>query len=369
MCGAGQAGSNGGDGFAGNGGGAGRVAQKTFLSASLPSTVAVTCGTSTAWGNPSNLAQSSFGTYLYASGPSGGPNDEISASTLEAANSYNYPMMYGNGGSEDVGFATGKHGSAFQGGGGGAGGSTAQWGNGGNGWPGGKAATNKTDLVYVAEGGGGAGGASGPTGAAGTPGGYDPITGFGNGGGGGGEGVNFVGGNGGAAVRGGGGGGGGCCALGWGPSLGGAGGDGFVRVRTLCYDSSGSGGQPSLSNFSYSLANNIAVTTSWGTVLTANVSVGTWLVNATLTVETTVNQQTMQFRLYDPIANAVISSSSLHMEHSNEPHGASLSSLATFGGTQTLLLQAKMVSGTGNVLASDEGFSGTSTKMAVVKIA
>lgn len=233
MCGAGQSGSGGGVGSGGFGGGAGRSAAKTFLSADLPSTIAVTCGTSQPFGIANNSAQSSFGTYLYASGPSGGPNEELSASSIETASTFNYFAMYGNGGNPDVGFAEGKHGSAFQGGGGGAGGFAVQWGNSGNGWAGGKAATNQVDTSEVKSGGGGAGGAAGAPGANGTAGGFDAITGFGHGGGGGGEGLSGAGGNGGAAVRGGGGGGGGCCATG--TSLGGAGGNGFVRVRTMCF--------------------------------------------------------------------------------------------------------------------------------------
>ena len=233
MCGAGQAGSNGGVDTVGFGGGAGRSATKTFIAADLPSTVTVTCGISQSFGYVNNAAQSSFGTYLYASGPGGGPNDEVSASSVETAGTNNYTMMYGNGGNPDVGFAAGLHGSSFQGGGGGSGGWVAQWGNGGNGWAGGKAATNQVDITQVSAGGGGAGGAAGGTGANGTAGGFDAITGFGHGGGGGGQGFGGLGGNGGSAVRGGGGGGGGNC--GTGTSLGGAGGNGFVRVRTLCF--------------------------------------------------------------------------------------------------------------------------------------
>lgn len=233
MCGAGQYGGDGNVGQGGFGGGAGRSAQKTFLAADLPATVTVTCGISQGWANALPAATSSFGTYLYAEGPSGGPSDNVSGSDIEGSNGLYYLRMYGNGGDADFGGAEGSHGSAFQGGGGGAGGWQANWGNFGNGFPGGKAATNETTPWEVAKGGGGAAGSASGVGTPGSAGGYDPVTGFGNGGGGGGEGFSGPGGNGGSAVRGGGGGGGGKCATG--TSLGGAGGNGFVRVRTMCF--------------------------------------------------------------------------------------------------------------------------------------
>lgn len=234
MCGAGMSGQDGQTSQAGSGGGAGRSASKTFLAASLPSTVAVTCGVAQSYGQYGNDLQSSFGTYVYASGPSGGIEQAFSGSSIEAtaANPPWYDRVYGNGGSFEYGMRKGFHGASFQGGGGGAGGDFAKFRN-RDGAAGGKAATNETDLGVVASGGGGDGGATGSTGSAGSAGGYDTITGFGDGGGGGGEGTAGAGGNGGAAVRGGGGGGGGKGTTAGG--LGGAGGNGFVRVRTMCF--------------------------------------------------------------------------------------------------------------------------------------
>lgn len=234
MCGAGMNGQDSPGYQAGSGGGAGRSAAKTFLAADLPSTVPVTCGIAQPYGNFVNDLQSSFGTYVYASGPSGGIEQAFSGSSIEAtaANPPWYDRIYGNGGSWEYNKRTGFHGASFQGGGGGAGGDFTQFRN-RDGAAGGKAATNQIDFGVVASGGGGAGGATGSTGAAGSAGGFDPITGFGHGGGGGGEGQAGAGGAGGAAVRGGGGGGGGKGTTVGG--LGGAGGNGFVRVRTMCF--------------------------------------------------------------------------------------------------------------------------------------
>lgn len=235
MCGAGQAGNAGSTGGGGAGGSAGKPATKTFLASALASTVSVTCGASQPYGSVSNSAQSSFGTYLYASGPQLGPNDSLGGASIEAgaiAAGLQFNLLWGQGGGSDEGLTAGNHGSAFHGGGGGMGGDTAGLGQ-AAGFAGGKASTNQMDGNAPATGGGGAGGASGTTGVAGTAGGYDTITGFGNGGGGGGEGTAGAGGAGGAAVRGGGGGGGGKGTTAGG--AGGAGGAGFVRVRTICF--------------------------------------------------------------------------------------------------------------------------------------
>jgi hypothetical protein len=235
MCGAGMSGQDGQTYQAGSGGGAGRSAAKTFIAADLPSTVPVTCGIAQPYGDSNNASQSSFGTYVYASGPSGGIENAFSGSSIEAtaANGLSYDRIYGNGGSFEYGIRVGFHGASFQGGGGGAGGDFVKFRN-RDGAAGGQAATNQIGFLgTIASGGGGAGGATGNTGVAGSAGGFDPITGFGHGGGGGGEGQAGAGGNGGAAVRGGGGGGGGKGTTVGG--LGGAGGNGFVRVRTMCF--------------------------------------------------------------------------------------------------------------------------------------
>jgi len=237
MCGAGVAGQPGTTTGAGNGGGAGRVAAKTFLAADLPSTVSITCGAARAYSVSHGTSHdSAFGTYLYAAG--GGKNgdsignsssDSIIAHLTADASS----KCFGTGGGEETNAVVdGCVGPAFGPGGGGYGGwdgySQAAGGAGG------KASSGQYQAgPSPATGGGGTGGASGTTGVAGTAGGYDTVTGFGNGGGGGGEGTAGAGGAGGAAVRGGGGGGGGKGTTAGG--AGGAGGAGFVRVRTLCF--------------------------------------------------------------------------------------------------------------------------------------
>ena len=227
MCGGGSNGQAGTTTAYGYGGGAGRTAQKTFLASALASTVSVTCGSANAYGSiPTSSNSSSFGSHLYAAGAEASAGGEIGGTTSG-------PVMFGCGGGEESNlFYEGNHGSAFGGGGGGAGGSDSLAGQ-AAGFAGGLAATGRADTQYVNSGGGGAGGASSTTGVAGTAGGYDTITGFGNGGGGGGEGTAGAGGAGGAAVRGGGGGGGGQGTTAGG--AGGAGGTGFVRVRTICF--------------------------------------------------------------------------------------------------------------------------------------
>jgi hypothetical protein len=233
MCGAGQAGQNGSISSFGSGGSGGRIATKTFLAADLSSTISVTCGTSQTWGNPSNNAESSFGTYLYASGPGGGGDDQAGGSTTEIlviAQASGVPeYTFGNGAYGNPG-TNGRVGYWFGPGGGGSGDS-----GGSGGGAGGKASSGKSDSggVSIATGDGGTAGTTAATGGAGGAGGYDTVTGFGNGGGGGGEGTSGAGGAGGAAVRGGGGGGGGKGTTTGG--AGGAGGAGFVRVRTLCF--------------------------------------------------------------------------------------------------------------------------------------
>jgi hypothetical protein len=231
LCGAGQAGQAGTNAAAGLGGSAGRIASKTFAAADLGGTVSVTCGVSQSWSSADNAAESSFGTMLYAPGPSLGSDDASGGSTFEIAKNGSaagtIDGLFGSG-SVSPGL-DGNVGHQMGPGGGGAGGLS------GSGGAGGKAASGQTvgGGSQVQTGGGGAGGASAATGVAGTAGGSDTVTGFGNGAGGGGQGTGGAGGAGGAAVRGGGGGGGGKGTTTGG--AGGAGGAGFVRVRTLCF--------------------------------------------------------------------------------------------------------------------------------------
>lgn len=242
MCGGGANGWGGGVFHGGYGGGAGRTAQKTFLASALPSTVSVTCGAPVVSQQFTNVGnRSTFGTYLYACGAGGNQTTPTSSGgTASSGPSWNITTglsgayVFGTGaGEEGNGYYDGNHGDVLGPGGGGAGGFEGYNGQ-FNGGAGGLAGTGATlQSGFCANGGGGAGGASGATGANGAAGGFDPITGFGHGGGGGGEGTTGAGGNGGDAVRGGGGGGGGKCTTG--TSLGGAGGAGFVRVRTLCF--------------------------------------------------------------------------------------------------------------------------------------
>lgn len=235
LCGAGQDGDGAGTFYGGNGG---TVADKWMNASDLPSTVAVTVGVHQPWGTASDDGTSSFGTYVSAglAAASGPIAADAGGSTIEICGfNMNGVYRYGQGSNEDLSTsAGGNHGYAF---GPGGGGGCVDLGT-----AGGKPSTNRTfeenDQMRVAYGGGGAGGTTGGTGGNGGNGSIDPVTGFGGGGGGGGVSTtpSTTGGNGGNGIRGGGGG-----SAGRGssptflPGLPGAGGDGYVRVSTLCY--------------------------------------------------------------------------------------------------------------------------------------
>jgi hypothetical protein len=238
MCGAGCDGPNFTELTAGS---AGMTAQKLFVSSLLPATVVVLPGLNMPFGSGTNvLASSFFGdpagvVYLAAAGQYGGANDADAGIDVTTIN-LSGPMKFGQGAGDDSNYnAAGSQGYAQGPGGGGTGGST-EAGYGLAGGAGGRAGTNAfiSTGAAIQRGGGNAGGPSGATGGNGASGGYDTVTGFGHGGGGGGAGTAGVGGNGGDAVRGGGGGapGNGTSGLG----LPGAGGTGYVRVTTICFN-------------------------------------------------------------------------------------------------------------------------------------
>jgi hypothetical protein len=247
MCGAGMDGAD----FAGIGGSGGRVADKFMIASALPASVNITVGARIPWGTADDVARSSFGTYLYAEcgaypGPGG---DQIGGYNLTnaaiASLSGAYPV-FGQGADPDSTSAdpNGRQGYSFGPGGGGGCGATYYtlypW----LGGQGGAPSTNAVASYYAGQvqatesGGGGAGGSGNGTdpGGNGGNGSIDPVTGFGGGGGGGGAGGPLEsGGNGGNGIRGG---GGGAAGIGNGGTLNGlpgAGGDGYVRVTTICF--------------------------------------------------------------------------------------------------------------------------------------
>lgn len=140
----------------------------------------------------------------------------------------------------------------------------------------------------------------------------------------------------------------------------------LTKVSNTNYDVAWSAA--TLSNSLNAIAVNVSVSTSWVTVVSASVTPGTWLTTATLTVTSVNNQRTMQFRLYDSVTDTVIATTSAHLEHLGEPHNICLSALATITDIQSLDIQAKMVTGTGTILASSEGFQATSSNLSVVKV-
>ena len=241
LCGAGQDGAA---TYFAPGGCGGTVADKWMNASDLPSTVAVTVGMHQPFATASDDGTSSFGMYVSAGvaggfGPFGsdGAGSSIEVCGFNMSGRY----RYGQGAEDDLGLGSGNAGFSF---GPGGGGGSPSWAIGyDQDGSGGKPSTNevkeKDGQMTVRAGGGAAAGTTGAQGGNGVNGAIDPVTGFGGGGGGGGTSTNPAnyGGNGGDGVRGGGGGGGGFGGAD--PTflfgLPGAGGDGYVRVSTLCY--------------------------------------------------------------------------------------------------------------------------------------
>lgn len=246
MCGAGQDGQTGNFNYGGNGG---TIAEKHFNATSLPASVGIVIGVHQPFGMADDDGTTAFGAYLYAGMAAAfGPNGSDSGgSTIEYCGGLGGEgrVRFGQGENMDMMVMLGgNQGFAFGPGGGGACFTYEQ--------PtdvlrvGGKASTNGAMLssgnfMRVASGGGGAAGAAdgiGPGGNGGN-GSIDSVTGFGDGGGAGGYGgPGEAGGNGGNAFHGGGGGAAGKGGGGFGGNDGlpGSGGDGYVRVTTICYN-------------------------------------------------------------------------------------------------------------------------------------
>lgn len=240
LCGAGQDGGTGGEGSAPYGGNGGTIAQKEFDATDLPSTVSVTLGLHQPWGTASEDGTSAFGTYVYApmaayTGPNGA---DAGGSNLQVCGSGSSgTFRFGMGANDDMGPTAGNQGAAFGPGGGGGSYNSPTSGVGG------KASTadvtNYFGAMVVKTGGGGAAGTFGigEPGGNGGNGSIDPVTGFGGGGGAGG-GTDAVedAGDGGNGIRGGGGGAAGQAGPGGNDGFPGQGGDGYVRVTTICFN-------------------------------------------------------------------------------------------------------------------------------------
>jgi hypothetical protein len=219
MCGGGASGVNGSTSLPGVGGGGGGYVETTFRATDLPATVNIVIGAGGTSGSGTDTGGTSqFGTTdIFVQIPGGRGSTSSNAYTSRLAN------MWGAGGSIGLGGLYGGQGP----GGGGAGGSTTV----------GNAGGLARRLSYIAgntptTGGGGTGGAT--TGGAGGDGIIrSHAIGFGDGGGGGGSGLTLTGGTGGKGIRGGGGGGGGIGSAFGGTA--GRGGNGYIRVTTICY--------------------------------------------------------------------------------------------------------------------------------------
>lgn len=219
MCGGGASGATGSTTFPGSGGGGGGYVEATFRATDLPATVNIVIGAGGTSGSGTDTGGTSqFGTTdIFVQIPGGRGTSSSNAYTARLSN------MWGGGGTSG---SAGLYGG--QGPGGGGAGAGVSVGNAGG---------LARRLSYIAgvtptTGGGGTGGATnGGTGGDGTV--RAHAIGFGDGGGGGGSGLTITGGTGGKGIRGGGGGGGGV-----GSTLGGTagrGGNGYIRVTTICY--------------------------------------------------------------------------------------------------------------------------------------
>lgn len=240
LCGAGQ---DGGPNlaYAFYGGNGGTIAQKEFDATDLPSTVSVTLGIHQPFATASEDGTSAFGTYVYApmAAYSGAVAADAGGSNLQvcgAGQSAKY--RFGQGANDDLGtFLGGLQGASFGPGGGGGVFNDPES-------PVGGAPSTSGVMEYggamiiKAKGGGAAGSSDGiGPGGNGGDGSIDPVTGFGGGGGAGGYGGPLEdGGDGGNGIRGGGGGAAGQAGAGGNDGFPGQGGDGYVRVTTICFN-------------------------------------------------------------------------------------------------------------------------------------
>lgn len=117
------------------------------------------------------------------------------------------------------------------------------------------------------------------------------------------------------------------------------------------------------------LSVDASLTTSWSDVLTVSLSAGTWLVTGGISGSCDSSQQNFNARVYNNTSAAFVVSSSMHVEHTGEPHGISMTGIVTVASTATISLGAKVESGTGTAYAASEGSGSKSTTLFAVRIA
>jgi len=134
-------------------------------------------------------------------------------------------------------------------------------------------------------------------------------------------------------------------------------------------DANGTIASTGLTNTSAVLSVDASLTTSWSDVLTVSLSAGTWLVTGGISGGCDSSQQDFNARVYNNTSSAFIASSSMHVQHTNQPHGLSMTGIVTVASTATISLGAKVESGTGTAYAASEGSGSKSTTLVAVRIA
>ena len=134
-------------------------------------------------------------------------------------------------------------------------------------------------------------------------------------------------------------------------------------------DANGTIASTGLTNASAVLSVDASLTTSWSDVLTVSLAAGTWLVTGGISGSCNSSQNNFNARVYNNTAADFVVSGSMHVEHTGEPHGISMTGIVTVASTATISLGAKVDSGTGTAYAASEGLGSKSTTLVAVRIA
>jgi hypothetical protein len=106
---------------------------------------------------------------------------------------------------------------------------------------------------------------------------------------------------------------------------------------------------------------------NWADALSLTLSAGTWLLLGNATAAPGQNQRDISVRLFNSTASTTLSSTSMHAQHNNEPHGLAATAIVTLALSSVVKLQLRCES-SGTVYANSEGLGNTSTTLAAVQI-
>ena len=88
-------------------------------------------------------------------------------------------------------------------------------------------------------------------------------------------------------------------------------------------------------------ADTILNASAWTAMTTTmSLAAGTWLIIGTTTVESVTNHTNIAVRIWNSTASRYIGSTSIHVEHSGEPHGVTVSGIAVLATTSTISFDA-----------------------------